>query len=64
MIRKYHNHTLQTNTQHRTIAVTRHQKDKQSKATNFLLSIKMIAKLKRTQINAQQNMEQTRNPKM
>ena len=43
---------------------TRHQEDKQSKATNSLCPIKMIAKLPRAHSNAQQNMEQTQNPSM
>ena len=43
---------------------TRHQEDKQSKATSSLFSIKMIAKLDRTHSNEQQNMEQTQNPTM
>ena len=64
MIRKYHNHALQTiprhhGTSHRTITITRHQEDNQSKATSSLFPIKMIAKLEMTQSNAQQNMEQT-----
>ena len=46
---------------YRTITETRHQEDKQSKATN---SLKMIAKLERIQSNIQQNMEQTQNPTM
>ena len=41
---------------------TRHQEDKQSKATSSLFPIKMIAKLERTHSNVQQNMEQTQNP--
>ena len=44
--------------------ITRHQEDKQSNATNSLFPIKMIAKLERTQSNAQQNIEQLQNPKM
>ena len=38
----------------------RHQKDKQSKTS----TIKIIAKLERTQSNAQENIEQTQRPKM
>ena len=34
MIRKYHNRTLQINPRHRTITITRHQEDKQSKAAH------------------------------
>ena len=41
---------------------TRHQEDKQSKATSSLFPIKMIAKLERTHSNVQQNMAQTQNP--
>ena len=59
MIRKYPNHTLQTNIASWGRAVTRHQEDKQSKATRFLFSIRLIAKLEKTQSNAQQNTEQT-----
>ena len=40
----------------------RHQEDKQSKATGSFFSIKTIAKLEWTQINAQQNIEQLQNP--
>ena len=50
MIRKHHDHTLQTNPLHReeatqTPTTTRHQKDNQSKATSFLFLIKIIATL-------------------
>ena len=38
--------------------------ERQSKATSSLLLIKIIAKLDKTQSNAQQNMEQTQNPTM
>ena len=69
MIRKYHTHKLQTNPRHRekshrTISITRHQEVNQSKATSFLFPIKMIAKLERTQSDAQQNKERTQNPTM
>ena len=37
---------------------TRHQEDKQSKATSSLFPIEIIAILERTQSNAQQNIEQ------
>ena len=47
---------------HGTITITRHQKDRQSKASNSLFPIKMIAKLEKTQSNAQQKMEQTPKP--
>ena len=67
MIRKYHNHKLQTT---RSTArksrptTTRHQEDKLSKANSPLFPIKMIAILERTQINAQQNIEQLQTPTM
>ena len=66
-----HNHTLQTNPRnceekalksHRTTTATRHQEDKQRKATSSLFPIKVIAKLERTQSIAQQNIEQTQSP--
>ena len=41
-----------------------HQEDKHSKATSSLYPIEMIAKLERTQSNAQQNIEQLQNPTM
>ena len=47
---------------HKTI--TRHQKDKQSKATSSLIPIKISAKLEWTQSNEQQNIEQLQNPTM
>ena len=67
MIRKYHNHKLQTNhgtarKSHTTIM--RHQEDKLSKATISLFPIKMIAKLEGTKSNVQQNKEQLQNPTM
>ena len=54
MTRKYHNHKQQKN--HGTVMkshtpITRHQKDKQNKATSSLFPIKIIAKLERTQNN-------------
>ena len=69
IIRKYHNHTLQTNPQYheeepQNITVSKHQEDQQSKATSSLFPIKMIAKLERIQSTEQQNMEQTQNPTM
>ena len=65
MIRKYHNHKLQTNSctarkSHTTI--TRHQEDKLSKATSSLFPIKMIAKLEGTESNVQENIEQLQTP--
>ena len=45
-------------------SITRHQEDKQSKATSSLLPIEVIAKLKWAQSNAQQNIEQLQNPTM
>ena len=44
--------------------ITRHQEDKQSKATSSLFPIKMIAKLEWTQSNTQQNIEQLQTPTM
>ena len=46
--------------------ITKHQEDKQSKATSYfsLFPIKMIAKLERTRSNVHQNMDQTQNPTM
>ena len=72
MIKKYHNitHFIPTycavRKSPRTITTTRHQEDKQSKATNslFLFLIKMIAKLERKQSNAQQTTEHTQSPTM
>ena len=55
-------HTAES--EHRTTIATRHQEDKQSNATSYLFPIKMIAKLERTQINAQQSLEQTQSPTM
>ena len=43
---------------------TRHQEDEQSKATSSLFPIEMIAKLECTQSNAQQIIEQLKNPTM
>ena len=40
---------------------TRHQEDKQSKATRSLFPIKRIAKLEGTHSNVQQNMKRTQN---
>ena len=63
MIRKYHNHKLQTNPWHREEEPhNNHQEDKQSKATSSLFPIAMIAKLEWKQSNAQQNIEQLQNP--
>ena len=61
MIRKYHNHKLQTT--RGTVGksrstITRYQEDKLSKAISFLFPIKMIAILEWTQSNVQQNIEQ------
>ena len=46
------------------ITITRHQEDKQSKATSSLFPIKMIAKLEWTQSNAIKNIELLQNPTM
>ena len=45
----------------RTITITRHQGDKQSKATSSQFPIKIITNQKRALRNAQENMEQTHN---
>ena len=42
--------------------ITSHQEDKQSKATSSLIPIEMITKLEWTQSDAQQSIEQLRNP--
>ena len=42
--------------------ITKHQEDKQSKATSSLFPIKIIAKLEWTQSKTQQNIEQLQNP--
>ena len=47
---------------HKTI--TKHQEDKQSKASSSLFPIKMIAKLEWTRSKAQQIIEQLQNPTM
>ena len=65
MIRKYHNHKLQTNPWHREEEQhNNHEthKDNLTKATGSSLPIKMIAKPEWTQSNAQQNTEQLHNP--
>ena len=67
MIRKYHNHKLQTNlctARKSHTPTTRHQEDKLSKATSSLFPIKMIAKLEGTESNVQQNIEQLQTPTM
>ena len=63
MIRKTHNHKLQTKRKVHT-TITRHQEDKQSKAASSLFAVKIIAKLEWTQSNTQQNIEQLQNPIM
>ena len=63
-IRKYHNQTLQTSPRKSQKTTKRHLEDKQNKATSSLFPLKMIAKLEMTQINVQQNMEQTHKPTM
>ena len=69
MIRKYHNHKLQTNPRHRKEEPrnnhdTPGRQNKQSKATNSLFPIEMITKLEWTQSYAQQHIEQLQNPTM
>ena len=56
MVRKYHNHKLQTNPwtvkkSHWRFTRTRHLKDNQGKATSSLFLVKMIAELERTKHN-------------
>ena len=63
MIRKYHNHTLQTNSRHREEKLHDTRKTNKVKQQTLFL-IKMIAKLERTHSNVQQNMEQAPNPTM
>ena len=56
MIRKYHNHTLQTNPRHREEAPHKNQKTpgRQTKQKNQLsFPIKMFAKLEKTQSNSE-----------
>ena len=66
MIRKYHNHTLQTNPWHREEEPHKSHEppERQIIATNSLFLIKVIAKLELTQDKAQQNREQPQNPTM
>ena len=65
MIRKYHNHKLQTNPWHREEGPRNNHEipgrpPKQSNAINSLYPIEMIAKLEQTQSNAQQNIRTIR----
>ena len=67
MIRKNHNHKLQTNPwYHEEEPHNNHETPgRQTKqATSSLFPIKIIAKLEWTQSNAQQNIEQLQNPTM
>ena len=67
MIRNYHNHKPQTTPWHREEERLNHHKTpgrQLSKATSSLFSIKMIAILKWTQSNIQQNIEQLQTPTM
>ena len=63
MIRKYHNHKLQTNLWHREEEQSNNHETpwNQTKQSNQL---KMIGKLEWTQSNAQQNIEQLQTPTM
>ena len=64
MVRKYHNHKLQTKPWHREEEPHNNHETpdrQQSKATSSLFPIKMIAKLERTQRNAQRNIDQLQN---
>ena len=61
MIRKYHNHKLQTTPWHREEEPLNHHETpgrQLSKAISSLFPIKMIAMLEWTQSNTQQNIEQ------
>ena len=65
MIRKYHNHTLQTNPRHREDKLHKIHKtpgEQLSKATSSLFPIKMITQLKSIHRNVKLIMEQTQNP--
>ena len=67
MIRKYHNHKLQTTrgtARKSRSTITRHQEDKLSKAISSLFPIKMIAILEWTKIHELQNIEQLKTPTM
>ena len=63
MIRKYHNHTLQTISRHREEVLHDTRKTNIVKR-HTLFPIKIIAKLERTHSNVEQNMEQAQNPTM
>ena len=67
IIRKYHNHTLQTNPRQReeepqNIYSNNSSVRNNSEATSFLFLFKMIAKLEWTQSSAQQNKYKHRTP--
>ena len=68
MIKKYHNHKLQTNPWHREEEPRNNnetpgrQEDKLNKVTSSFFPIKMITKLEWTQSKAQQNIELLQNP--
>ena len=65
MIRKYHDHKLQTKPRHREEEKHNNHEtyeDKLTKATSSSHPIKMIAKPEWTQSNAQQITEQLQNP--
>ena len=66
MIRKYHNHKLQTNPWQREEESHKNHEttERQSKATSSLFPIKMIAELEWRQSNALQNIERLQNPTM
>ena len=70
MIKKYHNHTLQTNSRHREEEPQNNNNHKTlGRQTKYsiqlsLFPIMMIAKQEMTHSNARQNMEQTLNPTM
>ena len=66
MIRKYHNHNMKTNPWRREEEPHNNHEtqERQTKQSNQIFLIEMIAKLEWTQSNAQQNLEQLQNPTM
>ena len=66
MIRKYHNHILQTNPRHREEDAqniySNKTSDNNGKAISFLFLFKIIAKLEWTQSYAEQNKDKHRTP--
>ena len=64
MLWKYHNHKLHGTARKSHTTILRHQEDRLNKAISSPYPIKMIAKLKWTQSNVQQYIEQLQNPTM